>query len=369
MSEADPAALRVSVIIPHRAGSEVLIDCLDSLYADRSAPPFEVLIVDNGSCDGSVAAAQRRHPQLKSLRLAENQGFAGGCNRGLEATRAEYALLLNDDATLRPGALAALVAAADADPRLAACQPKILSAANPALFEYSGAAGGLMDLWGFPFSRGRLMDDVELDQGQYDDPIEIFWASGVCLLLRRSALAESGSFDEFFFAYMEEIDLCWRLQLADYRIGYVPAARVLHIGGYSLDRREVQRMFLNHRNSLVMLIKNYSLGWLAFVLPIRLALELAIFAAAPIRNPLRSLAVLRALAAVARSLPVILRARREVQRRRRVRDAAIAKRLYLGVAPIAYFVFGVRRASDLPGIGRLLRLPLESNSARSGSRR
>jgi len=368
MSDAGTGTPRVSVIIPHRAGTEVLLGCLDALYAAPSSVPFEVLIVDNGSADGSVDAALARHPGVEVLRLAENQGFAGGCNRGIDSTRREYVLLLNDDAEVRAGWLEALVGAADSDPTLAALQPKIRSATRRDHFEYSGAGGGLMDLYGYPFSRGRLMDDVEADRGQYDDSIEIFWASGVCLLLRRAALEESGGFDELFFAYMEEIDLCWRLQLLGWRIGYVPTAVVHHIGGYSLDRRVLRRMLLNHRNSVAMLIKNYSAAWLAGVLPVRIALELAILGAALLRNPRRSLAVALALPWLLFKLPPLLRARRRVQRTRRVGDAEIAARLYLGMAPVWYFAFGVRRSCDLPDIDRVLHRPLWPERLAAGSR-
>ncbi len=348
---------QVSIIIPHQAGTEILLACLGSLASDPSYPSAEILLVDNGSRDGSVEEAQRRFPGIRVLRLPENQGYAGGCNRGIEASRGKYVVLLNDDTELEPGWLRELVRAAEEDPGVGACQPKIRSLRDPAHFEYSGAAGGLMDIYGYPFSRGRLMDHVEEDRGQYDDPAEIFWASGVCMLVRRAALLEAGAFDEEFFAYMEEIDLCWRLRLQGFRSVYVPSAVVYHIGGYSLDKRVLKRMYLNHRNSLAMLLKNYSARSLLWVLPVKLLLEAGIAAGALLRNPRRSRAVLMAFAWQAFHLPTVWRLRAAVQGRRRVPDREIFEHLYLGMAPLWYFVFGIREVSDLPDIDRVLHQP------------
>ncbi len=351
----------VSIIIPHQAGTEVLVACLDSLQRDASYPHTEILLVDNGSSDGSVEEARRRFPRIRVLRLERNQGYAGGCNRGIEASNGKYVVLLNDDTELEPGWLGELVRAAEEDPSVAACQPKIRSLVDRASFEYSGAAGGLMDVYAYPFSRGRLMGHVEEDRGQYDDPIEIFWASGVCMLVRRAALDEAGLFDEVFFAYMEEIDLCWRLQLQGLRIVYVPTSVVYHIGGYSLDQRVLKRMYLNHRNSTLTLVKNYSARSLAWILPVKVGLELFILAGALLRNPRRSRAVVMSFAWLLTHVPTVLRLRRGVQRRRRVTDRAIFDRLYYGMAPLWYFVFGVRRVPDLPDIDRVLHRPYRPN--------
>ena len=357
----------VSIIIPHQAGTEVLLRCLDSLVGDDTHPPYEILLVDNGSSDGSVQVARERHPQLRVLRFEENQGYAGGCNRGIEVSSGKYVLLLNDDTELEPGWLAELVRAAEEDASVGACQPKIRSLREPDLFEYSGAAGGLMDIYAYPFSRGRLMDHVEEDHGQYDDPIEIFWASGVAMLVRRSALDAAGLFDEVFFAYMEEIDLCWRIQLQGYRIRYVPSAVVRHIGGFSLDKRVLKRMYLNHRNSMITLVKNYSAPSLLRVLPVKLFLEAFIMGGALLRNPKRSRAVVMAFAWLLTHLPTVLRLRAEVQGARRVPDSEIFPRLYLGMAPLWYFVFGIRQVTDLPDIDRVLHRPCAADRPPQGA--
>lgn len=347
----------VSIIIPHQAGRDILLQCLEAITRDRSYSNYEIILVDNASSDGSVREAQGKFSDIRVLRLEENQGFAGGCNRGIAASRGKYVLLLNDDTEVEPGWLRELVHAAETEPNVGACQPKIRSLREKSRFEYSGAAGGLMDIYGYPFSRGRLMGHVEADTGQYDDPVEIFWASGVCMLIRRSALDEAGHFDETFFAYMEEIDLSWRLQLQGFRLLYVPTSVVYHIGGYSLDQRVLKRMYLNHRNSVIMLIKNYSSRTLLWILPMKLLLELFIMFAALLRNPLRSRAVLMSFGWIFSHLPTVLHLRAEVQSKRRVSDRDISARLYQGMAPVWYFVFGIRRAMDLPDIDRILHQP------------
>src|SRR5262245_13572675 len=200
-----PSEPLVSIVIPHQAGSEILLRCLESIANDPSHASYEICVVDNGSSDGSVEVARARFPGIQVLRFEENLGYAGGCNRGIEATRGRYVLLLNDDTEVEAGWLRELVGAAEGDASLGACQPKIRSLRDRGRFEYSGAGGGLLDLYAYPFSRGRLMGHVEEDRGQYDDPIEIFWASGVCMLIRREALAETGGLDEVMFSYMEEI--------------------------------------------------------------------------------------------------------------------------------------------------------------------
>jgi GT2 family glycosyltransferase/ubiquinone/menaquinone biosynthesis C-methylase UbiE len=348
----------VSVVIPHQADAEVLLACLQSITRDTSYSNYEICVVDNASSDGSVALAKQRFPQIQVVRNEQNLGYAGGCNSGIQATRGAYVLLLNNDTEVEPGWLRELVNTAESDASLGACQPKIRSLRERTRFEYAGAAGGLLDLYAYPFSRGRLMGHVEVDRGQYDDPIEVFWASGVCILLRRAALADTGGLDEVMFCYMEEIDLCWRLHLMGWRVGYVPTAIVYHIGYYSLDMRMVRRMTLNHRNSMIMLIKNYSARSLAWILPIKVGLELFILTGALLRNPQRSRAVLLSFGWLVTHVPTLIRLRREVQARRRVPDAAIFEQLYLGMAPLWYFVFGVRQVTDLPDIDRVLHRPL-----------
>jgi GT2 family glycosyltransferase/SAM-dependent methyltransferase len=347
----------VSIIIPHTAGTEILLHCLEALAGGRAGPTAEIILVDNASSDGSVAVAQERFPSIRVLRLEQNRGYAGGCNRGIEVARGKYILLLNDDTEVDADCVSELVRTAEGDPSIGACQPKIRSLHDRGRFEYSGAAGGLMDVYGYPFSRGRLMDQIEADVGQYDEAAEIFWASGVCMLIRNSVLDEVGALDETFFAYMEEIDLSWRIHLGGYRIVYLPTAVVYHIGGYSLERKNVKRMYLNHRNSMIMLAKNYSIRSLLYIFPVKIFLELFIFAGGLVRNPRRSRAVLLSFGWLVAHVPTLLRLRASVQAKRRVSDVEITSRLYRGMAPIWYFIFGIREVTDLPDIDLVLHQP------------
>jgi GT2 family glycosyltransferase/ubiquinone/menaquinone biosynthesis C-methylase UbiE len=348
---------RVSIIIPHQAGEKILTDCIRSLADNTDYPNMEVLIVDNGSSDGSVDKACELMPSIRVVRLEENQGYAGGCNRGAEVADGEYLVFLNDDTEVAPRWLQHLVDAVQADPGYGACQPKILSLRDKDSFEYSGAGGGLMDMYGYPFSRGRLMSEVERDEGQYDDPVEIFWASGVAMFVRRDTFQKVHGFDETFFAYMEEIDLSWRIQLLGQRIAYVPQSVVYHIGGFSLDRRVLKRMYLNHRNSLIMLIKNYSARTLWRILPIRIVLEMLIFAGGLIKNRKRSMAIVQAFSWLMSNMATVRQLRREVQQSRVIEDDVILDRLYNGMAPIWYFLFGIHHVADLPDIERVLHIP------------
>jgi GT2 family glycosyltransferase/SAM-dependent methyltransferase len=347
----------VSIIIPHTAGTEILLHCLKALGAACADLSTEIILVDNASRDGSVALAKQQFPTIRVIQLARNQGYAGGCDRGIEVATGKYVLLLNDDTETDADCLRELLRTAEADPSIGACQPKIRSLRDKSQFEYSGAAGGLMDVYGYPFSRGRLMGHVEADVGQYDEPTEIFWASGVCMFIRKSVLEEVGALDEAFFAYMEEIDLSWRIHLAGHRIVYVPAALVYHIGGYSLERANVKRMYLNHRNSMIMLAKNYSLRSLLYIFPVKIFLELFIFAGSLIRNRRRSRAVLWSFAWLLTHVPTLLRLRASAQMVRKVSDQEIIPRLYRGMAPIWYFVFGIHQVPDLPDIDKVLHQP------------
>jgi GT2 family glycosyltransferase len=337
---------RVTVIIPHWNGEGILRRCLLSLRRTRGVR-FRTLVVDNASTDGSAEMVRREFPEVGLIRSPRNAGFAGGCNLGLRRAGTPYAALLNNDAVAEPDWLRPLVEAADADDRLAAVQPKMLALGRPGRFDYSGAAGGEMDLFGFPFARGRIFDAVEEDRGQYDAGGTAFWATGAACLLRMSALRRVGLLDESFFAHMEEIDLDWRLQAAGYRVAAVPSAVVLHQSGGTLGQERMRKMVLNHRNSLVMLIKNLPPEALWWILPGRLVLEIAAgWAGLCIGQPKRFFAVPAAAASVLGRLPSVLRSRRRT-RALAGRGAGLPSALYRGSIVWDYYVRGARRAGDL----------------------
>lgn len=249
--------MKVSVVILNWNGKDMLKTYLPDVIRCSNLPDVEVVVADNGSTDGSVDMLEKEFPDTPLVILDKNYGFAEGYNMALRENSAEYFLLLNSDVQiidedwLRP-----MIQFMDANPTVAACQPKILSLKNHALFEYAGAAGGFIDKFGFPFCRGRIFDTVEEDKGQYNQPLDVFWASGAALMVRAKDFWAVGGLDPRFFAHMEEIDLCWRLRDAGLRIVCVPQSRVYHLGGASLNQGNPRKTFLNFRNNLIMLYKN-----------------------------------------------------------------------------------------------------------------
>jgi GT2 family glycosyltransferase len=216
----------------------------------------EVCVADNASTDDSCVWVENNFPEVPLIKLDKNYGFADGYNKALEQVEAEYVVLLNSDVEVTPHWLDPLMEYMDAHPEVAACQPKIRSERNKALFEYAGASGGYLDKYGYPFCRGRIFDVVEEDKGQYDTVQPIFWATGAALFIRLKDYRESGGLDGRFFAHMEEIDLCWRLRSRGRGIVCIPQSTVYHVGAATLKKENPRKTFLNFRNNLLMLYKN-----------------------------------------------------------------------------------------------------------------
>ncbi|MBS1260958.1 MAG: N-acetylglucosaminyl-diphospho-decaprenol L-rhamnosyltransferase [Calditrichaeota bacterium] len=346
----------ITVIIPHLRGREILLDTLTDLAQERKSlladgVALEVLVVDNASRDGSVKAAERAHPWIHVLRLARNHGFAGGCNRGIQASNGEWVWLLNDDVRLEPGVVTAMLSVAASDSDVAAVQPKILSAADPAMFDYAGGAGGLIDRFGYPFAYGRIGGVMEADHGQYDEPREIFWASGTACLWKRTALQQIGLLDEDFFAHMEEIDLAWRAHLAGWRIVSAPAGSVSHRGGSTLSYQAWGKMYLNHRNGLITLAKNADGFELPLLLVARMFMDLAVGLAETVSGRVgRLTAVLAGWRDFLRTISRTLEKRRQVKRLRLPGGRVFANVVYPGSILFAY-ARGVRRACELVARG------------------
>jgi GT2 family glycosyltransferase len=232
-----------------------------------------VIVVDNGSTDDSVSFLEKTYPTIKRIIFDKNLGFAGGYNKALKEVKSEYYILLNSDVEVLPGWIEPMIKLLESDSTIAACQPKVLSFNNKNLFEYSGAAGGWLDKYGYPFAKGRVFDICEEDKGQYDQQEEIFWASGAALFIRSSVFHETGGFDEYFFAHQEEIDLCWRIQLAGYKIYSCPASLVYHVGGGTLPRGNTKKTYLNFRNNKIMLSKNLPFSKRIWIMPVRNLLD------------------------------------------------------------------------------------------------
>lgn len=247
----------VAVIILNWNGAELLRQFLPSVVAGTSPRLADIIVADNGSDDDSVEWVRQHYPEVTLLPFPENYGFAQGYNLSIEQAKAyEYVVLLNSDVETPDGWLEPLVAYADRHPEVAVCQPKLLSYRDKNRFEYAGAAGGFLDRYGYPFCRGRIFGTIEADNGQYDTPCDIFWASGATLFIRTRVYTEVGGLDPYFFAHMEEIDLCWRVHLAGYRIVCLPESRVYHLGGATLAASDPRKTYLNFRNNLLMLHKN-----------------------------------------------------------------------------------------------------------------
>lgn len=231
-----------------------------------------VVVADNASTDDSMDYVKNNYPTIECLYNLSNQGFAGGYNWALKQVAADYYVLLNSDVSVTPDWIEPVITMLESDTRIAACQPKILSYHHPALFEYAGAAGGWIDSLGYPFSRGRVFDICEKDEGQYNDPQPVFWASGASMFVRAKVFHELGGLDDSFFAHQEEIDLCWRMQLAGYSIMSCPQSVVYHVGAGTLPRGG-RKVFLNFRNNLLMLGKNLHWKEKLWKLPLRFTLD------------------------------------------------------------------------------------------------
>lgn len=327
--------------------------CLDSLHK-TTFRDFTALVVDNGGEASDLAGLEYRYPDVTVLRLPANAGYAGGCNAGLRQVSSPYIVFLNDDTIVEPDWLGHLVETVERDSAVGALQPKILSLPERRqgrrVFDYAGAAGGLIDRLGYPYCLGRSFVGREADSGQYDHPRDIFWASGVALFARREVVERLVGFEESFFMHMEEIDLCWRMSLAGCRVRSVPQSVVWHEGGASLAEGSPMKIYYNHRNALLMLLRNRSAAPLIALLPLRLALEAAAmlyYLAGGRGGVARAAQVVRAFIDVLRMLPEAFRQRRTIQRARIVSDRELFRD-----APLSIFMPRHRPAQPLARVSQ-----------------
>jgi len=234
----------------------------------------QIVVIDNNSSDSSLDFLNNHYPGLQVIPLKRNFGFSGGYNQGLIQVEADNYILLNSDVEVTPGWADSLLRYMDTHPEVAIGQPKLLSHNHPDQFDYAGAAGGFLDVLGYPFCRGRVFNHLEKDRGQYDNDQLIFWAGGACFFIRARIFREMGGFDEDFFAHMEEIDLCWRCHRAGYKTAYVSRSKVYHLGGGTLKETNPYKTYLNFRNGLQLLVKNSSVSQLIWKIPVRIVLDL-----------------------------------------------------------------------------------------------
>lgn len=234
---------------------------------------YEVVVADNASTDDTLAYVQNNFPTVKTLSIAINRGFANGYYEALKQIKAKYYILLSADFEVTEGWFPPLHAAMEQYPNLAACQPKIRYWRERDQFEYAGAGGAFMDKFGYLFCRGRIFFDIEKDHGQYNDDIEVFWASGGCLVVNAELYHKVGGLDNELYAHMEEVDLCWRLKNAGYKIGYIGGSTVYHVGGSVISYGSPQKLYYNFRNNLILLLKNERSSKLLWLFPLRLVLD------------------------------------------------------------------------------------------------
>ena len=240
---------------------------------EQAASGYEVILVDNASTDDTLQYVQQNCPSVKTLQIAVNHGFANGYYEALKQIKAKYYVLLSADFEVTDHWFPPLHQAMERDEMLAACQPKIRYWRDRECFEYAGAGGGFMDKYGYMFCRGRIFFDIEKDHGQYEDNIEVFWASGGCIMMRSELYHKLGGLDNDLYAHMEEIDLCWRLKNAGYKIGYIAKSLVYHVGGSVISYGSPQKLYYNFRNNLILLLKNEKSSRLVWLFPLRFVLD------------------------------------------------------------------------------------------------
>ncbi len=263
---------KVAIVILNWNGKNFLQQFLPSVFSTNYSN-YELIVADNGSSDDSVAFMQTNYPSVRLIHFEHNLGFARGYNEALKHVEADYYALLNSDAETQPGWLQPMVELLESDSSIGACQSKLLLFADKKMFEYSGAGGGWIDKYGYPFAKGRVFDYCEEDHGQYDQQEQIFWASGAAMFIRAKVFHEMQGFDEYFFAHQEEIDLCWRMQLAGYKIYSCPSSVVYHVGGGTLPKGNSRKTYLNFRNNRIMLSKNLPFSKKISVIPVRNLLD------------------------------------------------------------------------------------------------
>jgi len=310
----------------------------------HSSSDAEVIVADNNSDDESVAWMKEKYPDVRLIQNPTNDGFATGYNLALKQIEADYYVLLNSDIEVSENWIKPVTDLMDSDHKIAACQPKILSQSDNYRdeFEYAGAAGGFIDKYGYPFCRGRLFQHLEKDHGQYDDKVEVFWASGACMFVRADLYHQHNGLDDDFFAHMEEIDLCWRLKNNGYKIMYCGASTVYHVGGGTLPKKYPKKTYLNFRNNLTLLFKNLPKNRLLKVYLARIFLDsIAAFKFLIGGSFLSFIAVTRAHFSFLRTYS------KTMQKRKQTRHDPVSC-VYKGNIALDHFVSGKNLFSDLP---------------------
>lgn len=335
---------KVAVVILNYNGREYLEKFLPGVVINSKG--HRVVVADNCSTDDSVELLKNDFPEVELIQNPDNKGYSYGYNQALrQLSDVDYYILLNSDVEVTPGWIEPVIEMMEKDERIAAAQPKILDYNKKSHFEYAGAAGGFIDSLGYPFCRGRLFLHLEKDEGQYDDEKRVFWATGACLFVRAEAYHKLNGLDEDFFAHMEEIDLCWRLNNAGYKVYYTGKSHVYHVGGGTLDKSNPKKTYLNFRNGLSLLYKNYSNRELWLKLPIRILLDIVASVKFMLFDSLKDgVAVMRAHRDFVREF------RQNYKKRQATKKQTITNKtplIYNGSVVFEYFVKGKRKFNEL----------------------
>ncbi|MGK7388945.1 MAG: glycosyltransferase family 2 protein [Candidatus Cyclobacteriaceae bacterium M2_1C_046] len=332
----------VAIVILNFNGAHYLTRFLPSVI--QYSEGCRIIVADNCSTDNSIEILRKQFPEVQILQLEENYGFSKGYNVALQKVNAKYYVLLNSDVEVTEGWWQRPIELLQENNDIAAIQPKILSYHNKTEFEYAGAGGGYLDKYGYPFCRGRMFNTLEKDLGQYDNETQLFWATGACMFIKAEDFHNAGGFDPDFFAHMEEIDLCWRLQKMGKQIYYTGQSHVFHVGGGTLERSHPRKTYLNFRNGLSLLFKNYSGIKFLSVLPIRIVLDfIAIAKFTLTESPKHGLAVIKAHRDFLFSL------KKNVFKRRAVRKMTVTKEtnIYPRSVVFEYYLMKKKYFSEL----------------------
>jgi GT2 family glycosyltransferase len=247
---------QTGIVLLNWNGKSLLEQFLPALIKHTDLDSADIIVADNGSTDASLLFIKEHYPVIRCIAFDKNYGFAEGYNKALSPLQYDYVVLLNSDVEVSRDWLKLAINYLNVNQDVVAVQPKLLSLRDKSSFEYAGAAGGFLDMYGYPFCRGRIFTEIEKDTGQYEDVVNVLWGSGACLIIRLEEFKKAGGFDSYFFAHQEEIDLCWRLRARGKRIVCLPSSIVYHLGGATLKMEHPWKTFLNFRNNLLMLYKN-----------------------------------------------------------------------------------------------------------------
>jgi len=337
----------VSILVLNYNGKQFLDDCFSSLL-DSSYPNYEIIMIDNLSTDDSVAYTEEKYPQVKVFQNGINGGFSLAYNNAFKIAKGKYFVVLNNDVKVDKNWLEPLVTLCENDEQTGAVQPKLLSLLEPHKFEYAGASGGYLDKYGYAFTRGRIIDFIESDAGQYNDITEVFWTTGAAMMIRASILPETGDMDVDFMHHYEEIDLCYRINLAGYKLQVAPESVVYHYGGGIIQYQSYKKLYWNHRNSIFMMLKSLEKKNLFSFIVIRFLLDLMTFCWALVKwEKLRLKALINAYLWLIKHISLIKNKRKFVQQIRKVDDNYIFKKMYPKSVALQYFISKKKTFSEL----------------------